>query len=193
MKILILTLSAAVLLPAFVKAGDDIVALDAKANKKNDNLYRIVPRGTMIPGNRGGGSGANSGSGGYSGSFAGGVHFKPTLHYYTKDATISYRYAEDRANSSDYLGPNASYYNPHREGLAPNVSIRSLAHIEPSRQPGVPMKSNRWREQDINNFAGDTYYRRADATKSYHGGNIEPGDSTGGSGKKAERSERAER
>jgi hypothetical protein len=173
MKTLILALSVSILLPAFTQAGDDVVPLE-KVSKGN-NLYRIVPRGTMIPNNRGG---ANSTSG-YSGSFSrtgGEVNFKPTQHYYTKDATISYRYSEDRraSGSRNYLGPNASYYNPHREGLAPNVSIRNLAHVEPARQPGVPMRSRRWNEANINNFDSDTYYRRADAQKYYHGGNVEP-------------------
>ena len=194
MKILILALSVSVLIPAFVNAGDDVVPLDKVS--KNSNLYRIVPRGTMIPNNRGGvtsnsGYGGGSGySGGYGGSARGtNVHFKPTQHYYTQDSTVSYRYAEERRGSSSrsFLGPNASYYNPHREGLAPNVSIRSLAHVEPSRQPGVPMRANRWREANINNFEGDQYYRRADGTKYYHGGDVEP---TGGASSRIERTER---
>ena len=191
MKTLILALSAAVLLPAFANAGDDIIPLETS---KSGNLYRIVPRGTMIPNNRGGENSANRG--GYSGSMSGGsrggnVHFKPTQHYYTKDATVSYRYAEERRNSGsrNYLGPNASYYNPDREGLPPNVSIRNLAHVETARQPGVPMRSPRWREQNINNFENDTYYRRADAQKYYHGGDIEPS----GRGRAVEGAGRTER
>ena len=182
MKILILALSVSVLIPAFVNAGDDVVPLDKVS--KNSNLYRIVPRGTMIPNNRGGVN-ANSGYGGgsgYSGSYGGNtrnanVHFKPTQHYYMQDSTVSYRYTEERRNSStgrSYLGPNASYYNPHREALAPNVSIRSLAHVEPARQPGVPMRAARWREANINDFQRDQYYLRADGTKYYHGGDQEP-------------------
>lgn len=123
----------------------------------------------MIPNNRGGQSNANSGSPASSGYRRGtDISFKPTQHYYTKDAIISYRYSEDRraSGSKNYLGPNASYFNPHREALAPNVSIRNLAHVEPSRQPGVPMRSSRWREQNINNFYGDTYYRRAESAKA---------------------------
>ena len=199
MKTLILALSASILIPAFVTAGDDVVPLDKVS--KNSNLYRIVPRGTMIPNNRGGvnanfGYGGSAGySGGYSGGYGGAarnanVHFKPTQHYYMQDSTVSYRYAEERRNSTmgrTYLGPNASYYNPHREGLAPNVSIRSLAHVEPARQPGVPMRAARWREANINDFSGDQYYRRADGTKYYHGGDIEP------SGAATSRIERAER
>ena len=189
MKTLILALSAAVVLPAFVNAGDDIIPLETS---KSGNLYRIVPRGTMIPNNRGG---ANSVSrGGSSGSRGGNVHFKPTQHYYTKDATVSYRYAEERRNSGsrNYLGPNASYYNPDREGLPPNVSIRNLAHVEASRQPGVPMRSPRWREQNINSFDNDTYYRRADAQKYYHGGDVTP-SGRGGAVEGAGRTERAAR
>lgn len=178
MKTLILALTAAVLLPTYVKAGDDVVPLESGRSR---NLYRIVPRGTMIPNNRGGTT-TNSGyterayAGRYGQAWGNSVYFKPTQHYYTKDSTVSYRYAEERRNSSSrsYLGPNASYFNPHREGLAPNVSIRSLAHVEPSRQPGVPMRSSRWRETSINDFSGDPYYRRADAKKYYHGGDVEP-------------------
>lgn len=181
MKTLILALSASILIPAFASAGDDVVPLETSG--KSGNLYRIVPRGTMIPNNRGGQNTVNSG--GYSGSYGSrrgtDISLKPTQHYYTKDATISYRYSEERraSGSKSYLGPNASYFNPHREALAPNVSIRSLAHVEPSRQPGVPMRSTRWREQNINNFYGDTYYRRADSTKYYHGGDVEPAGRTG--------------
>ena len=193
MKTLILALSAAVLLPAFANAGDDIIPLETS---KSGNLYRIVPRGTMIPNNRGGANTANRGgySGSVSGSRGGNVHFKPTQHYYTKDATVSYRYAEERRNSGsrNYLGPNASYYNPDREGLPPNVSIRNLAHVEAARQPGVPMRSPRWREQNINNFDNDTYYRRADAQKYYHGGDINP-SGRGGTVEGAGRTERAAR
>lgn len=194
MKTLILTLSVSVLIPAFAKAGDGVVLLDIVS--KNSNLYRIVPRGTMIPNNRGGvnsnsGYGGGSGySGGYSGSYrATNVHFKPTQHYYMQDSTVSYRYSEERRGNSNrsYLGPNASYYNPHREGLAPNVSIRSLAHVEPSRQPGVPMRANRWREADINNFEGDQYYRRAEAARYYHGGDVDPSPGVGSRIEKAER------
>jgi hypothetical protein len=182
MKTLILALSASILIPAFTYAGDDVVPLEKIS--KGENLYRIVPRGTMIPNNRGGQANANSGytgSYGRGGSRGGNVHFKPTQHYYMKDSTVSYRYAEERRNASrSYLGPNASYYNPDREALAPNVGIRNLAHVEPSRQPGVPMRSTKWRESNINNFEGDNYYRRVDATKYYHGGDIDPtGRSTG--------------
>ena len=182
MKLIILALSASVLLPSFASAGDDVLPLETSG--KSGNLYRIVPRGTMIPKNRGGETNANSGQSGFYGSRRGsGTSFKPTQHYYTKHATISYRYSEDSRTSGNknYLGPNASYFTPHREGLAPNVSIRNLAHVEPSRQPGVPMRSSRWAEQNINNFYGDSYYRRADNTKFYHGGNVEPMGRTGAS------------
>lgn len=177
MKSLILALSVSILIPAFANAGDDVVPLEKIS--KGGNLYRIVPRGTMIPSNRGGLTNANSGyssSRAESGSRGGGVHFKPTQHYYMKDSTVSYRYSEERRNSGsrNYLGPNASYYNPNREALAPNVSIRNLAHVEPARQPGVPMRSTKWREANINNFDGDTYYRRVDSAKYYHGGDVEP-------------------
>jgi hypothetical protein len=186
MKTLILALSVSILIPAFSNAGDDVVPLEKVS--KNSNLYRIVPRGTMIPANRGGDANSSSGYAGSS-SRGGQVHFKPTQHYYTKDATISYRYSEDRRSggSKNYLGPNASYYNPHRQGLAPNVSIRNLAHVEPSRQPGVPMRSNQWREANINNFNGDAYYRKAESTKYYNGGDVEP------SGSATTRMERVER
>jgi hypothetical protein len=172
MKTLILAISASILIPAFATAGDDTVPLEASS--KGGNLYRIVPRGTMIPENRGGQTNLNSSSSGYNRRSA--TSFKPTQHYYTKDATVSYRYTEvsQRNGSKSYLGPNASYFTPHREGLAPNVSIRNLAHVEPSRQPGVPMRSSRWREANINNFHGDTYYRRAEGVRYYHGGDVEP-------------------
>lgn len=184
MKTLILALSVSILLPSFVNAGDDVVPLDKVS--KNSNLYRMVPRGTMIPNNRGG---VNSYSG-YGAGARSSVHFKPTQHYYMQDSTVSYRYTEERRSASggrSYLGPNASYYNPHREALAPNVSIRSLAHVEPSRQPGVPMRAARWREANINDFQGDQYYRRADGTKYYHGGDLEPVNAATSQIQKAER------
>ncbi len=172
MKTLILAFSASILIPSFASAGDDTVPLETSS--KAGNLYRIVPRGTMVPENRGGQSNLNSSTSGFKRRSA--TSFKPTQHYYTKDATVSYRYTEvsQRNGSKSYLGPNASYFTPHREGLAPNVSIRSLAHVEPSRQPGVPMRSSRWREANINNFNSDTYYRRAEGVRYYHGGDVEP-------------------
>ena len=49
------------------------------------------------------------------------------------------------------------------------------------------MRANRWREANIENFDGDTLYRRAESQRLYNGGDVEP---TTGATSRIERTER---